>query len=334
MEKYKRTEVFQPNNRLDQLIVELSGLLKPLQQNIQSQFTGNTYPFLFIVGAPRSGTTLLLQWIASLGDFAYPTNLLNRFSYAPYLGAQIQKILFDKKYDFGNEFADLKSSLNFQSNLGKSQGAMSTNEFQFFFRQYMNNFEPSYLNKKELKQVNFDGIKKGLISIEKAFEKPFVVKLTMLQYHLSEIYRYIPNAIFLFVKREPLFNMQSLLLAREKYFGNRKVWWSVKPKEYEILKNMDEYHQVAGQVYLTNENIASELEEISETHKIVINYESFCSNPALLFDILSKKLAINGFSINSFLDKSSSFIDSNKNKISVVEFEKLEKAYSYFFKNY
>jgi len=334
METYKRTEVFQPNKSLDQLIAELTAILKPLQQNIQSQFTENSYPFLFIVGAPRSGTTLLLQWIASLGDFAYPTNLLNRFSYAPYLGAQIQKILFDKKYDFGNEFADLKSSLNYQSNLGKSQGALATNEFQFFFRQYMNNFEPSYLNSKELEQVNFDGIKKGLISIEKAFEKPFVVKLTMLQCHLTEIYKHIPNAIFLFVKRDPLYNMQSLLLAREKYFGNRKVWWSVKPKEYEMLKDMDEYHQVAGQVYFTNESIASEVEEISEAHKIVVNYESFCSNPDLIFDILSKKLDILGFSVNSIFKKSSSFVDSNINKISVFELDKLEKAYSYFFKNY
>ena len=132
-----KTSDFKANAGLNEIINELSTLLKPVQLEKQKRFTENKYPLAFIVGNPRSGTTLFLQWMASSGLFSYPTNVLNRFAYAPYIGALIQQILFNPDYDFQNAFEDNKITPLFDSNLGKTKGAMAPSEFQHFFRNYM-----------------------------------------------------------------------------------------------------------------------------------------------------------------------------------------------------
>ncbi|MFP4024595.1 MAG: sulfotransferase [Thiohalospira sp.] len=326
----KRTENFKPNENLDALITELKALLEPVQLQIQNNFTNNEYPFLFIVGNPRSGSTLLLQWMASLGIFSYPTNFLNRFAYAPYIGAQIQKLLFDKKFDLNDEFKDLMSGISFESNLGKTSGALSVNEFQHFFRNYMDNFEPQYLPDNDIEKIDFNKIKSGLASIESAFQKPFVVKLVMLQFNLDVFYKYIPKSIFIHIKREPLYNMQSLLLAREKYYGDKNIWWSVKPKEYDKLRELDVFTQIAGQVFYTNKAIENGLENIPEEKKVVIQYEDFCRNPKTYFNEIINKYKSLGFDITHEYKGVKSFNNTNVSKLEKEEIDKLKEAYNFF----
>jgi hypothetical protein len=333
-EKYshRRNSDFKQNESLDKIINELKFLLHPVQKEKQKEFEQHKYPLSFIIGSPRSGTTILLQWLASLGCFSYPTNFLNRFAYAPYIGALIQKILFDPDFDYSNEFSDInKTAINFDSNLGKSKGALATNEFQHFFRNYMNNFDPQYLDNKQIKEVDFNGIRKGLSSIESVFDKPFIVKLWMLQFNLINFYKHIPNSLFIYIKREPIYNMQSLFLARKKYYLDTEIWWSVKPKEYKKLKEMDVYHQIAGQVYYTNKSIENELQYITPEKHITINYEDFCVAPEKYFNNIREKFEANGaFVIPKEYKGASSFISRNKIKIFKSEIYKLEKAYNYF----
>lgn len=326
----KKTNKFRKNKQLDNLIKELKVLLEPVQLKKQDDFSTNKYPLGFIVGAPRSGSTLLLQWLASLGVFCYPTNVLNRFAYAPYIGALIQKLLFDPEYDFSEEFSDINSSVEFTSNLGKTKGALDTNEFQHFFRNYMNNFDPQYLTREELNQVDFDGIRNGLASIEYAFEMPFIVKLVMLEFHLETVFSKIKNSIILYIKRNPLYNMQSLLLAREKYYNDKTVWWSVKPKEYEKLKEMDIYHQIAGQVYYTNKALENALGSIPGKNKISIRYEDFCKNPGKYYHEIKEKYKAHGYILPEKYEGVSFFNNTNKLKIAKSEIKKFEKAYQYF----
>ena len=62
-------------------------------------------------------------------------------------------MLFDPDYDFHGDFYDIQSGVNFNSDLGKSKGTLATNEFQHFFRNYMSNFDPKYLEEEELKKT-------------------------------------------------------------------------------------------------------------------------------------------------------------------------------------
>ncbi len=328
-EKYNNSkqEQFKDNQKLNELLSELKTLLTPVQKKVENKINNNKWPYIFIIGSPRSGTTLILQWLASLSCFSYPTNILTRFAYAPYLGAQIQKMLFDKEYDFNGDFTDIQSEFNFISDLGKSKGALATNEFQHFFRNYMPNFDPEFLNEEQLKKVDFEGINRGLSSIEYAFNKPFVTKLMMLQFNLSEVYQNIPKSFFIFVKRNSLFNMQSIFLARKKYYGSEKIWWSVKPKEYKRLKKLDVYHQIAGQVYNTNKSISDELNSFPEKSKLIINYEEFCANPEKIYQKLTKMLNELNYDIKVKYKGEKSFDIKNSIKLEEEIINKLKKAY-------
>ncbi|MEA2077130.1 MAG: sulfotransferase [Candidatus Marinimicrobia bacterium] len=329
-EKLKTTE-FKKNDSLDELLNNLSNLLKPVQKELN--FDKNRFPLGFIVGNPRSGTSLLLQWLGSLNVFSYPTNVLTRFAYSPYIGALIQKILFDPEFDFHGEFHDIQSQVNFSSTLGKSKGALAASEFQHFFRNYMENFDPEYLDTEQIKHVDFKGMNKALASIESAFGRPFVTKLFMLQFNICYVANKIPNSIFLYAKREPIYIMQSILLAREKYYGKRNIWLSVKPKEYNKLITMDVYNQIAGQVYYTDKSIAHELSTLSGSRKLEIQYEAFCSDPKNTYEQIIEKYNENGLAINVPYNGPESFTNTNIIKLPKEDILALENAFEYFENN-
>ncbi|MCF8333441.1 MAG: sulfotransferase [Bacteroidales bacterium] len=326
----QKSDAFRKNEKLNSLIHELKELLEPIQRKKEKEFEETKWPVGFITGSPRSGTTLFLQWLAALGSFSYPTNFLTRFAYAPYIGALLQKMLFDPEYDFHEELADIQSSLNFQSHLGKSQGTLATNEFQHFFRNFMPNFDPEYLNEDAIRKVDFEGIKKGLASIEYGLGKTFVTKALMLQFNILDLVKHMPNSLILFIEREPFYNMQSILLAREKYYGDRQIWWSVKPKEYEALKKMDVYHQVAGQVYYTDKSIREALRSLPENKKLFITYEKFCNSPKAYYDKIRDIYKTWGYKMDNKYRGPEKFDITNEVKLDKEEVKKLEEAYNYF----
>jgi hypothetical protein len=196
------------------------------------------YPLGFIIGNPRSGTTFFLQYLASLGCFSYPTNILARFAYAPHIGALIQQMLFNKQFDPLNELNIQSEDNKFESNLGKTKGALVVNEFHHFFRGYINNYFPQYIEENEIKNLDFDAMAKGLTSIEDVFDLPFVTKNMMFQYNINELFEKIPNCIFFYIKRNSIDVMQSILNARNTYFNDDTKWWSVKTKRVRTIKRL------------------------------------------------------------------------------------------------
>ena len=312
----------------DDIFSELDTLLAPVQAVVDKKFKRPKYPVGLIVGLPRSGSTVFLQFLASTGAFTYPTNLLTRFAYAPYIGALVQKLLFDPKYDPQGQFADIQSGLNFESDLGKSSGAMASNEFFHFWRKYIKKNFPEPISSTELKTVSFQAISAGLASIESALGKPFCTKGMLLQYNIPEFYKKMSFLFFFRIRRDPLYVMQSLLFAREKFYGDRNVWYSAKPKEYEWLRERDIYSQIAGQVYFTEKAIERGLKEIPQANQLVIEYEAFCENPRGIYDEIRERYAALGCPLDTTYQGPKSFNTQNMTRASETEINKLLSSYS------
>ena len=66
-----------------------------------------------------------------------PTNLLSRFYGAPLVGAKIQQLLTDPRYDFRDEILDFSSPIDFTSRNGKTRGALAPNEYWYFWRRFL-----------------------------------------------------------------------------------------------------------------------------------------------------------------------------------------------------
>jgi hypothetical protein len=116
-------------------------------------------------------------------------------------------------------------------------------------------------------------------AIEAAFERPFAAKAIILQYNLEAVAQALRKVLIVYVKRHPFFVMQSILQARESFYGDRARWWSVKPREYPELQALEPFSQIAGQVWYTEKSLREQAELFSREQWIEFDYAEFCQNP-------------------------------------------------------
>jgi len=310
------------------LLKEVNGLLGPVEAQAVSSFKKSQYPLILIVGCARSGTTLLLQWLASLGYFCYPTNMLSRFYGAPYIGAKIQLML--TKYDFKKEIFDFQEEVPFASTLGKTRGALAPNEFWYFWRRFFQYGEIQYLTEQELQAIDSRQYIAELAAIEDVFDKPLAMKGMIINWNIPFVSSILDKVLFIHVKRAPFHNMQSFLEARQKFYGDIKAWYSFKPVEYPDLKDLDPFEQVAGQVYYTNRAIEDGLSGVGESRRLEVCYEEFCMNPQQVFHQIADKLALQGYELEKTYPGPERFENVNEQRLSEKDGEKLKAAYKKF----
>jgi hypothetical protein len=323
----ERLEAFKRNEKLELLLKELNGILGPAEDRILIDYNTPKYPVILIVGSPRSGTTLLMQWLSKSGKFAYASNLLSRFYAAPFIGAKIQQLLTSPEYNFRNEILDFKSDIGYSSDLGKTKGALAPNEFWYFWRRFIPNRDPEYVDEGNLSKMDCKKFLAEIAAIEDVFNKPLAMKGIILQYNLSFLSSIFEKVLFLYTKRHPFYNVQSILEARVKYYGNIEDWYSVKPKEYTMLKNLPPHEQVAGQIFYTNRTIEESLGQISASRWLQIDYEDFCQNPEPVFREIAGKLSEQGYEMDRTYIGPGRFESTNLVRVSEEECETIIAAY-------
>ena len=130
MQSYaKNTELLRHMEVLDSLLGEVEISLYDPSAAVE-------LPLVLVVGCPRSGTTLITQWLAASGAFAYPTNFVSRFHRAPVIAYLIQELVANPAYQYGAEFSDIRKGLDFRSHLGKTAGFLAPHGFWFFWRRF------------------------------------------------------------------------------------------------------------------------------------------------------------------------------------------------------
>lgn len=292
-----RVQAFSRNSRLEELLVCLNDSLSSAEiQAVITNAKGRTdYPIIFLMGPHRSGTTLFMQWLASTGVTAYPTNLLSRFYGAPAIGAQIQLLLTHPRYNFRNEILDFNTEISFTSENGKTQGALAPNEFWYFWRRFLPFKDLDWLSDEELfRVVDTDMLVSELTTLTRVFEKPFALKSMILNYNIPFLNAIFKKALFIQIRRNPITNVASILEARKRQLGDEKEWYSFKIPEYTRLKDLDPITQSAGQLHYINAAVTKGMASVSESRKLVVQYEEFCRNPKKVFENLLLKLDIAG----------------------------------------
>lgn len=326
----ERQAPYRRNEQLETLLRELSDLLGPVEKTVVARYRMPVYPVVFVMGLPRSGSTLMMQWLAASGRFAYPTNLLSRFYAAPTIGARIQQLLTDPRFSFGNEFADLAHEISYTSDLGKTTGALAPNEFWYLWRRFIPNTEPRKLSETEQSQVDGAGFAAQLAALEGVFGKPLALKGLILALDMPLLDRLFERVVFLHIKRDPLYNIQSLLEARERYYGHRGGWYSIKPAEYDMLCREEPIAQVAGQVALTRAAMDGDLAQIDPARRLDVEYERFCADPATTWQQLLERLRAQGMDANWPYAGPDRFLVTNQRRVSDEDWEAITREYERF----
>ncbi|MEW8049600.1 MAG: sulfotransferase, partial [Candidatus Thiodiazotropha sp.] len=145
-------------------------------------------------------------------------------------------------------------------------------------------------------------------------------------WNLDFINRLFSKILFIHMRREPAYQMLSILKARERFRGNSRLWWGFKPPEYDALTLNTAEQEVAAQIRYTRRAIADSFEKIPSARWLSIDYERFCENPAMVYGLIRDRLAQQDYAIPERYTGQAKF--SNSNNAYTTGVKSLETVYS------
>lgn len=261
-------------DQMQDFIFEANQQLKPLEEEIIKNYSQPEGPVFFIVGAPRSGTTVLLQTILNHFELGYINNLIAKYWEAPVIGAAFFRTL-----------SNSKPALSYYSDGGFTSEILGPHEFGYFWKRFFHYGETHQLSREQQKQINVETLNREIAGLEKVLGKPLIFKNpAALSLQIEFLGNQIPNSYFIYIKRDPFYIAQSLYLKRIEKFNDPEIWYSVKPAMYPKLIKESPSCQIAGQVYYTIEKIEKDLTNLSTSRFTTISYEAFCEKPGQSLD--------------------------------------------------
>ncbi|CRI59808.1 sulfotransferase [Pseudomonas sp. CCOS 191] len=292
-----RTGDFRRNVLLEQLLLEMNADLQPSEQTLMAMQAPSClpHPLILVMGPLRSGTTLFMQWLANTGTIAYPSNLLSRFYQAPIIGAKIQLLLTDPRYDFRGELCEFVQQAEYRSENGKTKGALAPNEFWYFWRRFLSASDQDIWTDEALRKgMNTQEMLRELSGMMAVFQKPFAAKGMLFNYNIPFLDSVLDKVLFVHIKRDEVANAASVLEARKRQLGDESKWYSFDIPEKDELTQLEPFEQALGQVRAINLAVESGLKHVAETRKMTVQYEDFCRAPARYFEQLTDKLGMTG----------------------------------------
>jgi len=238
-----------------------------LDRSYLNQEISRTYPPVFILGAPRSGTTLLYQLLMSAFTFSYIPNISNTFYMCPITAVR-----------FGRRWCKNYQS-SFTSTFGHEHGCMAPSEAGNIWNRwfpYEKREGYNYTPKDFLSNASRQDIYRFVAHVENMFRAPFLTKNVKMSVRIPALHEIFPDALYIHIQRDPVQAATSLLRIRRKL---NKSWWSVLPKDYQKIINKPDAEQVCYQVYYTENDIAEDLTLIDSSRIFKLQYEQLCQTP-------------------------------------------------------
>lgn len=278
------SEEFKKSENLEEVLSKINNSIESIQMYSPQ---GPKFPTLLIFGCPRSGTTLFLQWLASLDVFGYPSNLIARFFGNPAFGCEVQKALVD--FDKGNQLGLSDLAQDYSSSLGRASGVLAPSEFWYYWRRFFKFTDGQKLNEAELDSVDSQAFINGLGAMESSLGKPLAMKGMIMNWHIPYLAKLSDRFFCVSIKRDLFEVAQSILICRERYSGSRKGWWSFRPPQYKDWLELSPIEQVAAQAVYTQKAVADGIASIPSDRKLELSYADFCTSPNLIYNQIREK---------------------------------------------
>jgi len=238
------------------------------------------HAFVFVVGLPRSGTTLLTQVLARCLDAGYVNNFAARFWLAPVHGLRLSRLI-----------AGDAEPVSFESDYARTRSLLDIHEFGYFWRHWLKkaSFDDVVHAREREEEIDWAGLRLTLANVQHEFGKPLVAKNMLGAYHMPKLREVLGRVVYVYVERDLLDVCVSILDARRKYYDDPRQWWSYVPVEYPLLKDQDEWDQVAGQVHYLRRYLERELDAVGEDAVVRVTYEQLVREPANVLDAVAAR---------------------------------------------
>ncbi len=216
---------------------------------------------IFILGLPRSGTTLTYQCFITAFNVVYLSNFSHFFHQLPFFGNKMGSF-FSKNY-----------RSNFKSDKGYVKGLFGPAEGLLFWKRWMG-LDIDQSNNYKV-NPNIKTYIKNVLSNISTYKKPFVTCYLGHVLAVDDLRRDFPNSLFIVLRRDKVANALSLLRCRQEQ-DDPKFWFSVKPDECQKSCGLNEYQQIVRQINILNKNLDA-LENADNA--FLVDYEKICINP-------------------------------------------------------
>ena len=144
-------------------------------------------PVVLVVGAPRSGTTLVYQTLARYLDVSYVTNMTSMFPQSPISGTRISNLL------------PKRDSADFRNFYGQTAGLHGPNDGFSFWNNWLGN--DRYVPRTDLNESEQRAMCQFFHAWNTTFGKPFLNKNNRNTACLDLLARAIPQASFVVVRQ-------------------------------------------------------------------------------------------------------------------------------------
>ncbi len=240
-------------------------------------------PNIFILGLPRSGTTLLSQVIFNHLDVGCTNNLIARFWDTPLIGTRLSRIVLgdSRSGQYNNLYAN-------------TEHITDPHEMAYFWRKHFmsynvtESFPPERIN-----QVDWEHLRAIIYNMNRLWEKSMVFKpLEIAGYYLEKFMEVFPRSVFIHIQRETFDTAISIAKARLSLYNDLNSWFGTYPLEYEQLKDEPWWNQIAGQMFYLNQMYNSNITKSDAVRVIKVRYEEFCINPDKILKEIIRKISV------------------------------------------
>jgi len=255
---------------LEPIRIGVTGALLPIERRLLRKAGGIGVPPIFIVGPPRSGTTLVYEALISGYGFSYLSNLAHRFPKTPAAATQLG-LRWIRRHEG-----------KFESRFGHISGWGAPNEGGAIWNRWFP--REIYLEGDYVRRVPLEEVQGTIGAIAKIMGGPFLNKNVMHSVHLELLDRLFPGCVFIEIRRAPKPNIRSIARMRlseaEANREGRIEWDGVKPRAWKNYEDEDFVMKACAQVFHVWEDIGWGVEKIGSDRFFRIEYETFCRTPA------------------------------------------------------
>lgn len=231
-------------------------------------------PVVFLIGPPRTGSTILYQALTNFGDVSYIDNLTCMCRDALFFGSWLSHVGFgDAPHD------------NFQSEHGATAqfGLHCPSECGSFWYRWFPR-DPHFVEADDLTPRQLSALATEINRVVHYFGRPFLIKNLVCGQRLRVLAKVFPDAKIIVVERDTNEVVRSILKARKVRNVREGAWWSVKPRGYEAYIDCPEPEMAHAQIRLIKEVIEEDTALFRPENVRTVNYSDFDED--LVIDLL------------------------------------------------
>lgn len=219
-------------------------------------------PVVFVLGVPRSGTTLAFQCLTRRLDVSFPSHLTALFPAAPALALALSDAVFRRPH----------RSARSMHGYALGDGLRGPNEWETLFRRRV--YGRLRGGRRELPDL--DRLARG---IGRWFDRPVVLKTLNAYAHIPTLMERLPSARCVWIDREPLAVARSIYRAKRRERRATSEVWYVTDETLARRAFTCEAEQIAAQITTIRTTLRTAFDALPENRRLRMDYADLCRDP-------------------------------------------------------